>query len=354
MNEINQPLSIADRVAKQQAEAASLATESQQSYNSAQNQFFQNQEDYVSGRRNPIADLIKKPERDAAKEKRLKQVAQWSFIKDAVGLIGKGYAASKGVMPSKTEGAGTYKALEELNRLDDTYRQEGYRYDQNALMDAMRRQGAADDLQKIKLGLAQNEANYKRSKADRLDETMLNIGLSNERLAAAKADKLEDREWQEAQADKGHKRQVDLINMQSSSRSDKEFRISPGNVALVVKNKLTGKMEPIADGDYAAYLNDAIKDDPSINDAMAKADNAFKSKQIADMAVSSYLSKRGVQVEQINIATDIAKDMKNNGYTSTSITNLRLSPVGSALQHMSDEDVITEFKKQGVEVVKVQ
>lgn len=90
MNEINQPLSIADRVAKQQAEAASLATESQQSYNSAQNQFFQNQEDYVSGRRNPIADLIKKPERDAAKEKRLKQVAQWSFIKDAVGRIGKG------------------------------------------------------------------------------------------------------------------------------------------------------------------------------------------------------------------------------------------------------------------------
>lgn len=209
---LNKPLSIADRVAQQQADAARAASESQQNYNTAQNQFFQNQQDYVTGKRNPVADMIRKPERDAAKEERLKQVAKWSFLGDAIGLIGKGYAASRGVMPSKTGGVGTFQALNELNRLDDIYRQEGDRYDHNMVMDAIRRQGAADDLEQTKLGLAQSEASYNRGRADKLESMALNLELDKERAEAAKAEKADDRAYSEKQSEKNFKRELGLRN----------------------------------------------------------------------------------------------------------------------------------------------
>lgn len=207
---LNKPLSIADRVAQQQADAARAASESQQNYNTAQNQFFQNQQDYVTGKRNPVADMIRKPERDAAE--RLKQVAKWSFLGDAIGLIGKGYAASRGVMPSKTGGVGTFQALNELNRLDDIYRQEGDRYDHNMVMDAIRRQGAADDLERTKLGLAQSEASYNRGRADKLESMALNLELDKERTEAAKAEKADDRAYTEKQSEKNFKREWGLRN----------------------------------------------------------------------------------------------------------------------------------------------
>lgn len=158
--------SMLDIYNKRLNDSTQATKQSKNTLSGAKAKFEQYHNDYVTGKRNPVADIITKPQRDADREKRLKDVAKWSVIGEAIGLLGKGWAASKGVKPLPTEGATTFRALGKLEELDQLYRQEGYRYDQARLSDALRRQQASDIVEQYKLSAAEQDHNQNQQRLD--------------------------------------------------------------------------------------------------------------------------------------------------------------------------------------------
>lgn len=202
--------SVAERVAEQKAQAEAAAKQSQKALDAKQSQFAQYQQEYISGRRNPIADLIKKPERDTKSEDRQKAVAIAGLFGDALRLIGKGYAASKGVKTNLNTGATTYRALGELKKLDDVYRADGYRYDHQTMLDTLRRKQSDDNLQQAQLGAAREDRNYDRSRAEKATQNELSYAMQQEQRATAASTQKEARAYGEQQADKEFYRRASL------------------------------------------------------------------------------------------------------------------------------------------------
>lgn len=102
-------------------------------------------EDYQKTGRNPLADIIlaqQKPVRNVDEETRLRQNAKLQALNNVFSLIGKGVAATGGIRPAPSDNRPIYDIQNRLQRLDDIYRQEGVRYDQNALMAALRKDQA--------------------------------------------------------------------------------------------------------------------------------------------------------------------------------------------------------------------
>lgn len=102
-------------------------------------------EEYRRTGRNPLADVVlaqMKPKRRADEENKLRQQAKLLALNNALSLIGKGIAASAGIRPAPVDNQPIYDIQERLRRLDDIYRQEGLRYDQNRLLSALRKDQA--------------------------------------------------------------------------------------------------------------------------------------------------------------------------------------------------------------------
>lgn len=102
-------------------------------------------EEYRQTGKNPLADIVlvrQKPVRNVDEETRMRQNAKLQAFNNIVSLIGKGVAASGGLRPGPVDNRPIYDIQNRLQRLDDIYRQEGVRYDQNTLMSALRKDQA--------------------------------------------------------------------------------------------------------------------------------------------------------------------------------------------------------------------
>ena len=102
-------------------------------------------EEYRRTGRNPLADIVlagMKPKRNEDEEERLRQNAKLLALNNVLSLIGRGIAASGGVRPGPIDNKPIYDIQNRLQRLDDIYRQEGERYDQNRLLAALRKDQA--------------------------------------------------------------------------------------------------------------------------------------------------------------------------------------------------------------------
>ena len=103
-------------------------------------------DEYRRTGRNPLADIVlkeMKPRRNVPEETRLRQNAKLYALNNVLSLLGRGIAASGGLNPGPIDNQPIYDIQSRLQRLDDLYRQEGYRYDQNRLLDAIRKDQAA-------------------------------------------------------------------------------------------------------------------------------------------------------------------------------------------------------------------
>ena len=108
-------------------------------------------DDYRQSGRNPLADIVlakQKPVRNVDEETRLRQNAKLHALNNMVSLIGKGVAATGGIRPTLPDNRPIYDIQNRLQRLDDIYRQEGMRYDQNTLMSALRKDQASQNVAK--------------------------------------------------------------------------------------------------------------------------------------------------------------------------------------------------------------
>lgn len=95
--------------------------------------------------RNPLADIVlvkQKPTRNVDEESRLRHNAKLQALNNMLSLIGQGVAATGGLRPAPVDNRSIYDIQNRLQRLDDIYRQEGLRYDQNTLMAALRKDQA--------------------------------------------------------------------------------------------------------------------------------------------------------------------------------------------------------------------
>lgn len=102
-------------------------------------------EEYRRTGRNPLADIVlasQKPVRRVDEETRLRNNARLLALNNMISLIGKGIAATGGIRPAPVDNRPIYDIQNRLQRLDDIYRQEGMRYDQNRLLAAIRKDQA--------------------------------------------------------------------------------------------------------------------------------------------------------------------------------------------------------------------
>lgn len=353
----NKTPSAAEWLNKRNQASAAATQVAEQNYNDKLAKLSQYQNEYASGSRNAIADILQQPQRDAQKEKRLKQVAAIGAIGDMVGAMGKGYAAYHGVKPTLTEGATTYKALAELGRLDDVYKQEGYNYNQQMIADSLRREQAAQNIMGHEVERAKDERNYQRGKQDRDKSAEENYNLLIEERELQKAEQLRREKVEDKRDNKRFSQQVSLSRLSGNGRSDKEFAISPGNVAMVVKNPKTGEFEPIADGDFAMALSEAKKINPKVDLALSSAQTQANYNQEAQMAVMSYLKSKGIEAHlqesqnaTLDSITKNAQKMRENGHKSLSIASVR-SMTGNMLSGLSDKEIAEQYAKNGIEIL---
>lgn len=352
--------SMTERLEQRQKMERDAAARSQATMNDTMNQYRQYQQDYSSGKRNPIADLIRKPERDLATENRQKQAAKWSFIGDAIGLIGKGFAASRGARLKPTESKGVKGALGELKRLNDIYRQEGYRYDNNVLMDAIRRQDVDQQWQRDQANMAQREYEYSRNRADQADAAILNVGMARERAAAEQAEQLRrenvERQNMTRQFEHQNRLQNSRVAAERTSRGsggrsgNGEYNLPSSNIALGMTDSRTGRPYPIPDGDYALYLKEAMKEDPKLEAKLSgRGIDPQQRQQYADEAVASYIKSKNEQEKVAGEVTRDAQQLKSKGYTNVSLEALR-KYTGDSFTNIPDDTLIDIFKQQGIEI----
>lgn len=279
-----------------------------------QDQYREHHEDYISGRRNPIADLIKAPQRDINTEERQKQVAKWGLIGDAIELIGKGYAASKGVKPSGGEGESTYRAIGELQRLDDIYRQEGYRYDHQVMLDGLRRKEAQDNLQDRQLQEARIDYENNRAKAEKADQAELGYKMSMDDINRNRAEKLADRAQKDKRDSKRFSEQVYLSGRGGGNTNDSNPLLPDTKVKGLYSVPFFGRnipMTPTLQQEIADYMesrrdpNDFSQEefkwsnvsrDPNLQNQVGKALEDMKlnihtGKLTGDQIVSNSISK---------------------------------------------------------------
>ncbi|MDE5944560.1 MAG: hypothetical protein K2G93_03120 [Rikenella sp.] len=99
-------------------------------------------EEYRRTGRNPLADIVlasQKPRRRVDEERRLKTQAVLQSFNNLFSLLGKGIAASAGLRPTPVDNKPIEEIHRRLQQLDDLYRNEKQRYDQNELLAAIRK-----------------------------------------------------------------------------------------------------------------------------------------------------------------------------------------------------------------------
>ncbi|WP_294597512.1 hypothetical protein [uncultured Rikenella sp.] len=99
-------------------------------------------EEYKRTGRNPLADIVlekQKPRRNVDEEKRLKTLATLHAFNNLFSVIGKGIAASAGLRPTPVDNKPIEDIQHRLQQLDNIYRNEEQRYNQNELLAAMRK-----------------------------------------------------------------------------------------------------------------------------------------------------------------------------------------------------------------------
>lgn len=304
---MEQPLSVFERLQATHKQAADAAAQSEQTYQNTLGQFTQYHQEYADGRRNPVADLIRKPERDQAAEKRYKQAATIGLMGDALGLIGKSYAASKGVQPSKTEGTTTFQALGELKKLDDIYRQEGVRYDHNRLLDALRRKEASDQIQQVNLREAGSQRAVAAARLQKANEQLADYQSAQAKAAQDRAKS--ELEWQRTQQrdDQRYRRDITLRNI--SAGGGRGNGLPTGQVALVARGP-NGKMENVYTGQYSLILDRLKQENPNLQVQLDNTNLPTQSREkIEQAAVSKYVAEHGLKMK---FPASVSKEQEMN------------------------------------------
>lgn len=169
-------------------------------------------EEYRRTGRNPLADVVlagMKPKRNIDEEERLRQNAKLLALNNALSLIGKGIAASAGIRPTPIDNKPIYDIQARLRQLDDIYRQEGLRYDQNRLLSALRKdqanqqaaQAAVEALQKQRDSYAGMYSDAIQNNRD-IDAKMADKALEASKFSAEQRYKYDKLRSDEQTADK--------------------------------------------------------------------------------------------------------------------------------------------------------
>lgn len=140
-------------------------------------------ERYQDGTRNPLADIVlakQKPVRNVDEETRLRQNAKLHALNNIVSLIGKGVAATGGIRPTLPDNRPIYDIQNRLQRLDDIYRQEGMRYDQNSLMSALRKDQTTQAGAQAEMSAAAAARKAAQDEINRIGDSVLKWGMSEE------------------------------------------------------------------------------------------------------------------------------------------------------------------------------
>lgn len=382
--------SVYDLYNKRRDEASQAVKQSEDKLTNSKAQFNQYHNDYVTGKRNPLADIITKPQRDADREKRLKDVAKWSVIGDAIGLIGKGWASSKGVKPLPTEGKATFQALGKLEELDQLYRQEGYRYDQYRISEALRRQQAGDVLEQFKLASAEQDYKQNQQLLNNAQQNADAMTLRKEEQQRQDQRIKEDREYQSgvrresyAQQDKANarefNRQIELMNHKSSmsgsksSKSDTLYTIKDSNgntipinasieteiVAEAINRKMINEDDTLTKGDVKdspqgrakmqslyQQLNKKRDFQGEIN-KMPEGVNRNVVQTLYDVGTGKLKSKLQ---DTSQIIPDLAAYLKSKGEKETSISRVRI--MSEELNNISDKDIANMLMQNGINVIE--
>lgn len=208
-------------------------------------------EEYRRTGRNPLADVVlaeMKPKRNVDEEKRLQQNARMLAINNMISLIGKGIAATGGLRPAPVDNRPIYDIQNRLQQLDDMYRQEGMRYDQNRLLAAIRKDQANLQAAKEEVDtLADSRKGYIDLYKDaaennrKLEEKAAELGINASKYSAEMGYKYDKMKSDEKTADK--------------NRAVQWARIAKEHPSIFLQNNQTGKQDELTPELTARLMN---------------------------------------------------------------------------------------------------
>lgn len=272
-------------------------------------------EEYRRTGRNPLADIVlerQKPRKNVDEEKRLKTQAVLQSFNNLFSLLGKGIAASAGLRPAPADNKPIEEIHRRLQQLDDLYRNEKQRYDQNELLAAMRKDQAA--LQAAK---------------DEVD------ALSARRkgyIDLYKGDLEHNRQLEEKAAELGVKSsqyRTDLQYKYDKMKSDKETadknravqyaRLAKEHPKIFLQNSLTGKQDELSPELTSRLMN-----------IVGQITNRRKSVEKKSGGLNFYMNGSGMPVWAGDTDGDRSRPLPLNNY-------------------LSDEELekLNDFKKSG-------
>lgn len=193
-------------------------------------------EDYREAAGNPLADIVlekQKPVSDEEKKKRLRLAEKLIALNNIFAAISQGIGGIS-VGPVDNSSLGYIRG--QLQRLDDLYRNEKNRYDQNELLNAMRKDKAAQDLAKYEAGAAADRQAYYRNRYNRAVE-------GNREIAKKQADiALQGQKYSTDMAYKYEKQRADDRNR----AADRQIKWHKENRnRTVVRNYSTGEYDEL-------------------------------------------------------------------------------------------------------------
>ena len=218
-------------------------------------------EEYRRTGRNPLADIVlagMKPKRNEDEEERLRQNAKLLALNNVLSLIGRGIAASGGVRPGPIDNKPIYDIQNRLQRLDDIYRQEGERYDQNRLLAALRKDQANAQAAQNTVAELQNR---RKAYVDLYADAVKN----NREIAGKMADKaLEASKYQAEVAFKeAAQREAQRHNRASEGLQWARYNSSKDKGTTKLRNYVTGQyadLTPELMADISGYVARIVHD----------------------------------------------------------------------------------------------
>ena len=218
-------------------------------------------EEYRRTGRNPLADIVlagMKPKRNEDEEERLRQNAKLLALNNVLSLIGRGIAASGGVRPGPIDNKPIYDIQNRLQRLDDIYRQEGERYDQNRLLAALRKDQANAQA-------AQNTVAELQNRRQAYVDLYADAVKNNREIAGKMADKaLEASKYQAEVAFKeAAQREAQRHNRASEGLQWARYNSSKDKGTTKLRNYVTGQyadLTPELMADISGYVARIVHD----------------------------------------------------------------------------------------------
>lgn len=243
--------------------------------------------------RNPVAAIIEAvaPKRDTNKEERLRKTAMWASINDGIAAIGKSIANAGGVRTSPLQpNRPLYSSIGELGRLDDIYRQEGYRYDGLRLSDALRNKQQDDAIVVNDLAQSQAVAMRAQQRADDYKNLELQEQMGRER---------EDREYAHRKEEQNRAR-IQAAGISASTRKGDQQQKPLYHIPF------EGHRVPIYDSDQVALLQST---DGSVADFAAKTPIEQQSE------IAKLYAQRAKELKRIDDVRQVIKSQNANTIT---------------------------------------